>query len=173
VGATSSLIIQGFTAKPSFACWGLIGGWQLVTPGTILSFIPLLLGLFAAQPVAMQQSVTRLVIQDEVILRVPVEPRRLGPQIDWVEHKAPRCIPVAAIRAALLSGQSQVDFILAGGTRVRAKFDEDCPALDFYGGFYLQPRDERLCADRDAVHSRIGGSCTIDHFKQLIPKLRR
>ena len=94
-----------------------------MTPGTILSFIPLLLGLFAAQPAAMQQSVTRLVIQDEVILRVPVEPRRLGPQIDWIEHKAPKCMPIAAIRAALLSGQSQVDFILAGGTRVRAKFD--------------------------------------------------
>ena len=173
MGAPSSLIIQGFTAKPHLLRWGLIGDWHLVTPGTILSFIPLLLGLFAAQPVAVQQSVTRLVIQDEVILRVPIEPRPLGPQIDWVEHKAPKCMPVGAIRAALLSGQNQVDFILAGGTRVRAKFDEDCPALDFYGGFYLQPQDERLCAGRDAVHSRIGGSCTIDSFKQLIPKLRR
>ena len=144
-----------------------------MSPGTILSFIPLLLGLFAAQPVAMQQTVTRLVVQQEVILRVPVEPRPPGPQIDWIEHKAPKCIPVAAIRAALLSGQSQVDFVMAGGTRVRAKFDEDCPALDFYGGFYLQPQDDKLCADRDAVHSRIGGSCTIDSFKQLIPKLRR
>ena len=105
--------------------------------------------------------------------RVPIQPRPLGPQIDWVEHKAPKCMPVGAIRAALLSGQSQVDFILAGGTRIRAKFDEDCPALDFYGGFYLQPQDDRLCAGRDAVHSRIGGSCTIDHFQQLIPKLRR
>jgi hypothetical protein len=145
----------------------------LVTPGTILSFIPLLFGFFAAQPVAMQQSVTRLVIQNEVILRVPVEPRPVGPQIDWIEHKAPKCIPVAAIRAALLSGESQVDFILAGGTRIRAKFDKDCPALDFYGGFYLQPQDQLLCAGRDAVQPRIGGSCTIDHFRQLMPRLRR
>jgi hypothetical protein len=145
----------------------------LVTPGTILSFIPVLLGLFGVQPAAMQQSVTRLVIQDEVILRVPVQPRALGPQIDWVEKKAPKCVPVAAIRAALLSGGNQVDFILAGGARVRAKFDEDCTALDYYGGFYLQPEDDRLCAGRDAVHSRIGGSCTIDKFKQLVPRLRR
>ena len=145
----------------------------MVTPGTILSFIPLAVGLFAAQPVAMQQSVTRLIVQDEVILRVPVQPRPLGPQIDWVEKKAPKCVPVAAIRGALLSGRSQVDFILAGGARVRARFDEDCPALDFYGGFYLQPQDERLCAGRDAVHSRIGGSCTIDKFKQLVPRFRR
>jgi hypothetical protein len=142
-----------------------------VTGGTILSFIPLLFGLFAAQPAAMQ-TVTRLVIRDEVILRVPVQPRPLGPPIDWVEKKAPKCVPVAAIRGALLSGPQQVDFILAGGGRVRAKFDEDCQALDFYGGFYLQPEDERVCAGRDAVHSRIGGSCTIDKFKQLVAKFR-
>ena len=121
----------------------------------------------------MQQTVTRLVIRDEVILRIPVQPRPLGPQIEWLEKKSPKCVPVAAIRGALLSGQSQVDFIFAGGARVRAKFDEDCPALDFYGGFYLQPQDERLCAGRDAVHSRIGGSCTIDKFRQLVPKLRQ
>ena len=30
--------------------------------------------------------------------------------------------------------------MLANRGRVRAKFDEDCPALDFYGGFYLQDR---------------------------------
>ena len=144
-----------------------------MTPGTILSFIPLLLGFFAAQPVALQQGVTRLVIQDEVILRVPVRPRPFQPAIDWEERKAPKCLPVAAIRGALLSGPSQLDFILAGGARVRAKFDEDCPALDFYGSFYLQPEDEKLCAGRDAVHSRIGGSCTIDKFKQLVPKLPR
>jgi hypothetical protein len=133
----------------------------------------LLLGLFGAQPAAMQQSVTRLVIEDEVILRVPVEPRQFGPAIDWVEKKAPKCFPVAAIRGALLSGQAQVDFILAGGARVRAKFDEDCTALDFYGSFYLQPEDERLCAGRDAIHSRIGASCTIEHFSQLIPRIPR
>ena len=140
---------------------------------TILSFIPLAVGLFAAQPAAMQQTVTRLVIQDEVILRVPVQPRPFGPPIDWVEKKAPNCVPVAVVRGALLSGPNQVDFILAGGGRIRAKFDEDCPGLDFYQGFYLQPQDDRLCAGRDAVHSRIGGSCTIDKFKQLVPKLRR
>jgi hypothetical protein len=134
----------------------------------ILSFIPLAVGLLTAQPVAMQQTVTRLVIQDEVVLRVPVQPRPLGPPVDWVEKKAPKCVPVSVIRGALLSGPNQVDFVLAGGARLRAKFDEDCPALDFYRGFYLQPQDERLCAGRDAVHSRIGGSCTIDKFKQLV-----
>ena len=112
-------------------------------------------------------------IQDEVILRVPVQPHPLLPDFEWVEKKGPKCIPAAAIQRALLSGSEQVDFILANRARIRAQFDEDCPALDFYDGFYLQPQDERLCAHRDAVHSRIGGSCTIERFKELVPKFRR
>jgi len=142
-------------------------------PGTILNFVPLLLGIFAAQAGAVQQSVTRLIVQDEIILRVPIQPRPLTPQFDWVERKGPKCIDTGIIRGALLSNAQQVDFILAGPRRLRAELDEDCPALDFYGGFYLQPQDQRLCAGRDAIHSRMGGSCTIDKFKQLVPKFRR
>ena len=161
------MIIQGFAAKPLI--WAKSG--QDVNPGTMISFIPWLLGLFAAEPMAMQESVTRLVVQDEVIMRVPVQPRPMDPSIDWVEHKAPKCIPAGAIRAAMLSGPEQVDFILTGGARVRAKLDEDCPALDFYGGFYLQLPDDKLCAGRDAIRPRMGGSCTIEKFKMLVPKL--
>jgi hypothetical protein len=134
--------------------------------------MPLLFGLFAAQPAAVGQSVTRLIIQDEVIVRVPVQPRPLMPQIDWIEKKGPKCVPVASIQRALLQGSEQVDFVLINRTRIRAQLDEDCPALDFYGGFYLQPEDDRLCAGRDAIRSRMGGSCTIEHFKQLVPKFR-
>ena len=137
------------------------------------NFVPLLLGLFALQPATVEQSVTRLIIQDEVILRVPVQPHPLFPDIEWAERKGPKCIPAAAIQRALLSGSSQVDFILMNRTRIRAQFDEGCPALDFYGGFYLQPQDERVCAHRDAVYSRMGGSCSIERFKQLVPKFRR
>lgn len=141
-------------------------------PGTILKFVPLLLGLFAGQPVVVGQTVTRLVVQDEVILRIPVQPRPLLPQFEWKERKGPKCIGASAIRGALLSGQQQVDFVLGGPRRIRAVLDEDCPALDFYGGFYLQPQDERICAGRDAIHTQMGGSCTIERFMQLIPKLR-
>jgi hypothetical protein len=141
--------------------------------GTLLNFVPLLLGLLAAQPGAVEQSVSRLVVQDEVILRVPLQPRPLLPEIEWVEHNGPKCVPIAAIRRALLHGPDHIDFVLADRSRIRAQFDEDCPGLDFYGNFYLQPQDERLCARRDAVHSRIGGSCMIEKFKQLIPRFRR
>jgi hypothetical protein len=148
------------------------GGLQMI-PGTILTFVPLLLGLFAAQPTVVQQSVTRLIVQDEIILRVPIQPRPLVPRFDWVERKGPKCIDTGLIRGALLSNAQQVDFLTQGPRRIRAELDEDCPALDFYGGFYLQPQDQRLCAGRDAIHSRMGGSCTIQQFKQLIPKFRR
>jgi hypothetical protein len=94
------------------------------------------------------------------------------PLVDWHEKKGPKCLPTAMIRRALLSGSEDVDFVLADRARVRAKLDEDCPALDFYAGFYLQPQDDQLCAGRDAIHSRMGGSCTIEHFKLLVPKLR-
>ena len=140
--------------------------------GTIWNLLPLLFAMFGAQPGAVGQSVTRLVVQDEVIVRVPVQPHPPMPAIEWIEKKGPKCVPVAAIQRALLSGPEQVDFILANHSRVRAQFDEDCPALDFYQGFYLQLEDDRLCARRDAVRSRIGGSCMIERFKSLVPKLR-
>lgn len=143
-----------------------------MTSVAIWNLLPLLVGLLGGQPGAVAQSVTRLIIQDEVILRVPVQPRPLMPDIEWVEKKGPKCIPAAAIRRALLSGSEQVDFILVNHARIRAQFDEDCPALDFYGGFYLQPQDDLVCAHREAVHSRVGGSCKIERFKQLIPKFR-
>jgi hypothetical protein len=144
-----------------------------VSVGSLWGLLPLLLGLFAGQPAAVGQSVTRLVVQDEVILRIPVQPRPLMPQIEWIERKGPKCVPVAAIQRASLQGSGEVDFIFGNHERVRAQLDEDCPALDFYGGFYLQPEDDRLCAGRDAVHSRIGGSCMIERFKQLVPRFRR
>jgi hypothetical protein len=144
-----------------------------VSAGSFWGLVPLLLGIFTAQSGDVGQSVTRLIVQDEVILRVPVQPRPLMPQIEWVEKKGPKCVPVAAIQRALLQGDAQVDFVFVNRARVRAQLDENCPALDFYGGFYLQPEDDRLCAGRDAIHSRMGGSCTIERFKQLIPKFRR
>lgn len=142
--------------------------------GAMWNFVPLLIGLFGVQqPGMFSQTVTRLIIHDEVVLRVPVQPRAYAPEIEWIERKGPSCIPAASIERVMLSGPEQVDFVLANHDRVRAQFDEDCQALDFYGGIYLQLQDDRLCAKRDAVHSRIGGSCSIDRFKLIVPKFRR
>ena len=141
--------------------------------GGYFGLVPLLLGLFAAQPGVVGQSVTRLIVQDEIILRVPIQPRPLLPEIEWVEKKGPKCVPVASIQRALLSGSDDVDFILNNRSRVRAQLEENCPALDFYAGFYLQVQDGRLCVHRDAIYSRIGRNCSIEKFKQLVPRLRR
>ena len=143
-----------------------------MTSGAFFGVVPLLLGLFAAQPGIVAQSVTRLIVQDEIILRVPVQPRPLMPEIEWVEKKGPKCLPAAELQRAMLSGAQQVDFVLANRSRVRAQLDENCPALDFYAGFYLQVQDGRVCVQRDAIHSRMGGSCTIEKFRQLVPRLR-
>jgi len=143
-----------------------------VSADIIWNLLPALLGLLGGQPGAVGQSVTRLIVQDEIIMRVPVQPRPLMPSFEWMEKKGPKCVPVTSIQRALLSGPEQVDFVLADRSRIRAQFNEDCPALDFYGGFYLQLQDDRLCARRDAIHSRIGTSCTIERFRELVPKFR-
>ena len=71
------------------------------------------------------------------------------------------------------SGPSSIDFLLRDRTRVRAIMDDECPALDFYKGFYLQPDDDRICAKRESIQSRIGGSCRIERFKTLIPQMKQ
>jgi hypothetical protein len=133
----------------------------------------MLLALFAAQPGPASQTVTRMVVEETVIWRVPLQPRPMMARVKWVEGTGLKCIPVGNIQRALLSGPEQVDFVFARGGRVRAAFDEDCPALDYYGNFYLQPKDGRLCAGRDVVHSRIGGSCTIGSLRRLVPHIKR
>ena len=132
----------------------------------LFSLLPALFGLVAMQA----DEVRTLVIQREVIMRVPVRP---APAIDWNEEKGPKCIPAASIRAAMLSGREHVDFLLFDRSRIRARLSEDCPALDFYSGFYLTPDDGRVCAKRDGIHSRNGDSCRIEKFRRLVPRFAR
>jgi len=116
--------------------------------------------------------VRRVVIRDEVILRVPIRPR-ISPAIEWEEKKGPKCLPVGVIAGAMWSGPSSIDFVLRNRSRVRAKMDSDCPALDFYNDFYLQPDNEKICAKRETINSRVGTSCRIERFRTLVPKVRR
>jgi hypothetical protein len=146
---------------------------------TVLSFLvllPLLLGVAASQEDSSdaepQPSVSRLVVERQWIVRVPVRPRRAVPRFEWSEGKRVKCFPTKDIRGALLSGADHVDFVLGRRERVRATFDGSCPALDFYGDFYLKTDDDRVCARRDSVHSRMGGSCRIERFHRLKWKLK-
>ena len=147
-----------------------------MTVSSFLVLLPLLLGIAASQDDTHgeepQPSVSRLVVERQWIVRVPVRPQRAVQRFEWSEGKRVKCFRTKGIRGALLSGADNVDFLLDKRQRVRASFDGNCPALDFYGGFYLKTDDDLVCARRDFVHSRMGGSCRIERFRQLEPKLK-
>ena len=128
--------------------------------------------MFGFASAAQSDEVRTLVVEREVIMRIPVRPRPVQP-LTWEEKRGPKCIEASNIRAAALSGRETVDFLLFDRTRLRAQLSEDCPALDFYNGFYVTPEKGKLCARRDEIHSRIGRSCTIERFHRLTPRLSR
>ena len=140
---------------------------------SLFSLVPLMLGLAGAHGAGAPPEVRRLVVDEQLILRVPVRPRLVPPRFEWEERKGPKCLPTRAIVGASLAGPREVDFILSSRTRLRAELDDDCPALDFYDGLYLKPEDAELCAKRDLIHSRVGGSCRIDRFRHLVPRFDR
>lgn len=124
--------------------------------------------LFGAAPAGV--SVSRVVVRDEIIMRVPVVRPRVAWPVRWVEKKGPRCIKANDVMAAALASDNSIDFLMRNRQRMRARLESQCPTLDFYGGFYLQPDDGRICADRDEIRSRIGGSCRIDKFRLMVPR---
>jgi len=135
---------------------------------SLLTWLASLVGIPGVGPV----TVSRMVVHQEVILRVPVVRPRFARSLKWVEKKGPKCIGSNQIVAAALADERSIDFLLRDRTRIRAKMDDDCPTLDFYGNFYIQPKDERICAKREEIRSRIGGSCQIERFRRMVPKLR-
>lgn len=122
--------------------------------------------------------IAQFTIRQRVIIRVPARrsrryqaPQELPPA--YREKHGPRCIPATGVAGAAISADDSVDFILKGGRRYRAKLEHDCPALDYYSGFYVAPgKDGQVCADRDSIRTRSGGECQIDKFKRLVPRHR-
>jgi hypothetical protein len=139
----------------------------------LLGLIPALIGLAGDPPAQPQAGVRRVWIRDELIISIPIRPR--PPQkVEWIEKKkGPKCIGVDRLAGAMWSGPSSIDFVLRDRSRVRAIMDNECPALDFYRGFYLQPDDERICAKRETIRSRVGGTCRIERFRSLVPQVRQ
>jgi hypothetical protein len=141
-----------------------------VTITAMLALVPLFFGMGFAVAADWPQ-VRSVVIEDQLIIRVPVRPEP-PPQVEWVERKGPKCIHSGEIRGAFLSGNDHVDFLMEGRQLLRAELDESCPALDFYNGFYLTSDDGKICVRRDSIRSRMGGTCGIQRFRRLIPKQR-
>ena len=116
------------------------------------------------------------IFHQQIIIRVTPVPRPGGhvglqQNVDWQEHRGPRCIPVRQILgAAQISGES-IDLVLRDATRVRARLERRCPAMDYYYGVYVRPNpDGMLCADRDEIRARSGGACEIERFRLLRPR---
>ena len=138
----------------------------------LLSVLPALTGLAAVQAAGDFAQVQRVVIEQQVIIRVPVRPRAQQPMFDWVEREGPKCIHQRFIAGAMITGPNQVDFVMRNNHRFRALLEANCPGLNFYSGFYLSPQDDKICAGRDEIYSRIGGSCPIGGFQRLEPVKR-
>ena len=138
----------------------------------LLGLVPALLGMAAQSTSPSSRGVRRVVVHDEIILRIPVRPR-LSKKVEWVEKKGPKCVPTGMLAGAVLSGPSSIDFVLRNRQRVRAVMDDECPALDFYDGFYFQLNDERICAKRESIKNRVGASCRIQRFRTLVPQYKK
>jgi hypothetical protein len=75
------------------------------------------------------------------------------------------------LAGAHFTEDGDVDLALNDGRRIRAKLEDDCPTLNFYGGFYLQQTpDGMTCAKRDAIRARSGRRCDIGRFRTLTPR---
>lgn len=140
-----------------------------------LSLFPLLslaLSLVAAGP--LRAGASQMVVSEQrSIMRVRVVSPRITVPLRWRETKGPRCIGAQQVLAATLAEGRQIDFHLRDRRRIRAKMDSDCPTIDYYGGFYLQPEDKRICAGRDEIRPRMGGSCRIERFHLMVPQRPR
>ncbi|WP_019832840.1 hypothetical protein [Sphingomonas sp. PR090111-T3T-6A] len=124
-------------------------------------------------------TVEQLTVTQSVIIRVPARRSHRANRRAHVDppampvfrdRKGPRCIDAGAIAGAAIAAPDSVDFILRGGQRVRARLEDECPALDYYSGFYVKPAgDGKICANRDSIRTRSGGDCQVDRFRLLIP----
>ena len=138
------------------------------------------LGNTSAEPSAISpMQFAQLTIRREIMLRIPIQNRPSPAAVakqsryEWKEKRGPKCVPARSIIAATGLSQKSVDLVLRDRTRLRARFGRNCPALDYYYGFYVSPNpDGLICADRDSIRSRVGGECGIDRFRALHAALR-
>ncbi len=112
-------------------------------------------------------------IQQRVVVRVPLAPIREAPQVPlrWVEKKGPKCVGLGNLSGFVVRGPQVVDLFMRGGTRVRTRLEKQCTGVDLGYGFYVKPNaDGRICADRDTLHARTGGKCEVERFSSLVPE---
>ncbi len=121
-----------------------------------------------------------LTVHQQVIIRVSPAPRAPGSRMGnlrqntntiWREERGPRCIPIRHVMGAAQIGQESIDLVLRDASRVRARLERRCVAMDYYFGVYVRPNaDGMICADRDEFRARSGSSCGIERFRLLRPR---
>ncbi|TZG29671.1 hypothetical protein FYJ91_04040 [Sphingomonas montanisoli] len=110
----------------------------------------------------------QVTIQQTLIIK-----RRVGAPkpLKWKEKKGPKCVALSQIAGAAVVTDDAIDLVTRDGDRLRARFSSNCPALDYYSGFYMKPtQDGRICSDRDVIRTRSGAQCEIERFRKLVPK---
>jgi len=118
----------------------------------------------------------QLTFHSRIVIRIPrmIDPRgheRRRRPVRLEEKRGPKCVPLTTLDRAVITGRDSIDLLLETGDRIRARFDDDCPALDFYPDLYLRlPDDGLLCAGRDAIRSRSGGVCPIETFRRVVER---
>jgi hypothetical protein len=91
-------------------------------------------------------------------------------RVEMSERKASDCVKMERISGFTFNKADSVDLVLTDGSLLRAKLGSECPALDFYSGFYVKPNgDKKICAGRDSIRSRSGRSCAVQQFRALVP----
>lgn len=79
-----------------------------------------------------------------------------------------RCVGIDHVAGAVVFGDRAVELTMTDHSRWRMSFDAACPALGFYQGFYYRRAVAgRLCAGRDAVIARSGGTCPISAITRV------
>ncbi|MGR6329248.1 hypothetical protein ACU5AX_09295 [Sphingomonas sp. XXL09] len=115
----------------------------------------------------------QVTIHERIVIRVgPSAPPPRAVTVTpnrWKEKKGPKCIAIADLGGALVSGAGMLDLALTGNRRIRAKLGDDCRPMDFYARFYLKPAaDGQVCAGRDVLSMRSGLTCEIKAFRKLV-----
>lgn len=112
------------------------------------------------------QTVRRVRVRGQMIVRVPVRPRRASP-IRYRLAEGPECLDTDQLAGALIAGKRELDFVMKDRSVMRVSMERSCPSLDFFSGFYLRPEDDRLCMRRDSIRTRMGEECGIAAINRI------
>lgn len=111
--------------------------------------------------------------QAQKVRSVPVHPLHPMASHDWRVGKARSnlCIDSDRIAGAVIMDQRTLDVVLRGGERYRLSLESECPQVGYYGSFYYQVSTAgQLCAGRDRVMGRAGGSCKVRSIAPITVK---